>query len=194
MAEEIIERTAIHEAGQVIIAYYLNYNCNYTDCSKSVPGEGKTVVSWLTNQQVINMILAPQLYPEEIKQSQNMDKDSLLSLLSQFIFVLSAGTAAQIIYDQENNRIPNNLINAADADYIGDFIEGIKLFGLVVDPSIVYKTFGVCLGLLRKEELWKFVKIIADEIILKPTLRLTGTEIESILITARFKSPTIIEQ
>ena len=191
MSTELIKRAAIHEAGHVVMAYFNRYRCNFTDCSAAKPGEGKTEISWAPIHTYVNMILNYQSFKTEIAESAKKGGPDLNSwleeFLKQFLLVLCSGTAAEIIYDKKNSRTPTNTINGADSDTIATFLDGIVFFDIVADQKDVQQAFDVSVGLLQRDELWSAVEIIADQLVSRPNHRLMGTEIESLLVSIKFK-------
>jgi hypothetical protein len=67
MSQELLERTAVHEAGHIVMAYLLGYSCNFTDCSAMTPGEGRSEIKWTPIHQLVNFFLQPNLFHLEIK-------------------------------------------------------------------------------------------------------------------------------
>jgi hypothetical protein len=181
MSKELIERTAVHEAGHVTMAYYFRRSCNYTDCSLMVPGQGSTEVIWSPDHKYINILTHPKLFHVEIKALSGIPESYFMGLLDNFLSICSAGSAAEIIYDEENSRPIADCINGADNDAIANFIDGLGLLGIKIDDVTVQIAFQATLHFLRLESLRKSVNELTNAILNSPGYRLEKADIEAIL-------------
>jgi len=66
--------------------------------------------------------------------------------------IQTSRTAEEAIYDAARGNIPPAVINAADADAIGRFMEGAELLGLPVDNTAAYRLFQISNGLLSRQK------------------------------------------
>ena len=187
MAIDILKQTAVHEIGHVIMAYHFNYSVNFTSIDKAIPGEGKTEISWKPDNIVINLLTNP-LFSKERESLKNADEDDLFSLTKKFIMVMSAGTAAEVIYEKkETGATAIGNINGADNDFIADFLDNLTSIGFGSDPMLVNQCFQTPLSLFGKDEYWKALDELADLLLSKDDHRLGKQEIEEYLTNAGLK-------
>ena len=188
MAIDILKQTAIHEIGHVVMAYYFDYSVNYTSFDKALPGEGKTEISWKPDNQIINMLINPILASERVSL-MSADADALFNLTKKFIMIMTAGTAAEVIYEKKNlgsTSITN--INGADNDFISIFIDSLKSIGFEVEDSLVNQCFQVPLSLFTKDSFWNALDYLSDLLLSNQAHRLDKSEIKNYLVTVDFKS------
>lgn len=187
MSRELIERTAIHEAGHVVMAYYFGYRCKYSDCSNERPGEGTTATSYGEDQQLINMLQHYTSFRHELNLLISQDKERAKAFFSRLVLILSAGTAAEITSDNETDKIPPDQLNAADGECIGTFMDGLNEFGLNILESEVIIGMSASIGLFKDLVLWSTVKGVAELILSKANLHVDQQEIEAYLKSVDFK-------
>jgi hypothetical protein len=168
------------------MAYLLGYSCNFTNCSTMIPGEGKSEIKWTPVHQLVNMFLNPNLFHMEIKSLSGFSAENANKLLDGFLLVCMAGTAAEIVYDEDNSRTPVESINGKDADMIGDFINGIAMYGHQMEEDLIQKDFAVAHAFLKQNPQRNAVKILTERILSSPGYKLEKNQIESILSEINF--------
>lgn len=126
---DILKRTAIHESGHVIVAYYYGYVVNYSCIDVANPGMGQSEILWSPDHQVINVIINP-MFSAERASVLAIHRDMLSGLIGRFVTVNVAGTAAEIYLEERMNlETTVNELNAGDNDLIVDFLMDCIVLG-----------------------------------------------------------------
>lgn len=178
MSTELLQQSAIHEAGHIIMAHYFGHSINFTSIDKEIPGEGKTSISWGTDQPLINILTKPALIADRQKL-QNIDKEYLIGLANQFIMVLCAGTAAEAVYETQNSGSTSiTSLNGSDNDTIADFIDALSSIGITLPDDVVLKNYQMVFGFLSKSAFSAAIMELSDKIVSATNHQLNAAELK----------------
>ena len=184
-----LKQRAHHEAGHVIMAYFVGYSCKVLEITERNPLDNMIKYDFGKDTAIITAIHKYKNNPEIYDGLSEADKNGCQNVALKTIIVLLAGSAAESVCKsggkvELNHYLTISVHDLNGADNIDYFLSIIKQGQ---HPSNYLQTiFAQVLKLLETKEIWDAISTLAKAIVESEDTRLERKDIEKILIETGF--------
>ncbi|ABQ05331.1 hypothetical protein [Flavobacterium johnsoniae] len=183
---EILEKTAYHESGHIIMAYLNKYFCEETEILPN--GDGKSTFNYGSDLLTITAITNFKDEPDIFNNLSESIKRNCPEIAFKSTLVLIAGSIAESIYLNDGISGEEMDVEISGPDLIR--IENINF--LLSQINLNHKTDFIpemmytAMTIFADKKIWDTITILAKSLFNKNNKKLSKSEIETILTDCGF--------